>query len=596
MIRSLRVLGVLGAAALAGAGCTGAIDGAGQQAGKPPGQTGGPPSTMPPGAGSDPGSNPGLNPPPLGGDANNGQLDDSATVPGTNLLRRLTLFEYQNTIRDLLGVTADLKVLKDASDVTSGDSGYLRGGSLSKADDARAVAASAEAIATGVQGNLGKVLPCTPVPTAASEQDACVGKFIDSFGLRAFRRPVAKAEADQLQALYKSLRTGDAGASFERAIGLMVAAILQSPGFLYHWELGPNAPIKDGKFIRFNSYEMASRLSYMLWGTMPDEGLFKAAFEGKLISPEQISAQAKRMMADPKANDALANFHNQWLQIDGVVDMPKNPETFKDFTKDVAHALELETVEFVKSVFTGPKATGKLETLLTSTSSVQNAKLAKLYGTTMAGDDFKEVALNPAQRAGILTLGAFLATKADADDSHPVKRGDKILSQLLCTELSPPPGALIPPVADATPDKTTRQRFAEHSQGTCAACHKMIDPIGFAFENYDAIGMYRTMDNGKPVDASGEFTTQKGVTLKFKNAIEFVTALAKTPEVQDCMATQWMRYAIRRREDGTNEKPSMDAVLSTFKGAGFDIRELMVAITKSRSFTHRTLSAGEVAQ
>src|SRR4051812_963903 len=112
MIRSLRVLGVLGAAALAGAGCTGAIDGAGQQAGKPPGQTGGPPSTMPPGAGSDPGSNPGLNPPPLGGDANNGQLDDSATVPGTNLLRRLTLFEYQNTIRDLLGVTADLKVLK----------------------------------------------------------------------------------------------------------------------------------------------------------------------------------------------------------------------------------------------------------------------------------------------------------------------------------------------------------------------------------------------------------------------------------------------------------------------------------------------------
>jgi hypothetical protein len=262
----------------------------------------------------------------------------------------------------------------------------------------------------------------------------------------------------------------------------------------------------------------------------------------------------------------------------------------------VARALETETTEFVKNIFVGPKATGKLETLLTSSTSVQNAALAKLYGTTMAGTDFKEVNLNPQQRAGILTLGAFLSTKADADDSHPVKRGDGILSRILCTELAPPPGALIPPVGDPSPDKTTRQRFAEHSQGTCAACHKLIDPIGFAFENYDAIGMYRTMENGKPIDATGEITTQKGATLKFNNAIEFVNALAKAPEVQDCVATQWMRYALRRREDAANEKPSLDAVMSTFKGSGFDIRQMMVAITKTRSFTHRTLSTGEVAQ
>src|SRR5687767_11460387 len=189
MIRSLRVLGVVGAAALAGAACTGAIEGMGQSGntGQGPGGTVPTPGTTP-GVGTEPGSNPGLNPPT--GNANQGMLDDSATVPGATPLRRLTLFEYKNTVRDLLGVTPDLKVLKDASDVTAGDSGFLRGGSLSKAGDARAAASSAAGTAVNVQGKLDKVLPATPLPSGASGQGACVGKFIESFGLRAFRRPV----------------------------------------------------------------------------------------------------------------------------------------------------------------------------------------------------------------------------------------------------------------------------------------------------------------------------------------------------------------------------------------------------------------------
>jgi hypothetical protein len=586
MIRTLRVLNILGAAALAGAGCTGAITPSDQPGGKGPAGTGpngtGPTSTLP---GSDPSKDPGLMPPV--GDVTKGMLDDSKTVPGTAPLRRLTLFEYKNTVRDLLGINADQVNLKGFSgDQDSKLSGFYRGSSLTTANDARNFAGSADSLAAIAQGKLDKLLPCSPVPSAAGEQEACAGKFVAQFGLRAFRRPVAKAETDRLMALYKSLREGEAAAPFDRTIGLMVSAILQSPHFLYHWELGPNAPIKDGALIRFNNYEIASRLSYLMWGSMPDDKLFEAASKGELSSPEQISTQARRLLADPRANDAIGDFHAQWLGIDSVEDMPKNPE-YTAFTKDVAHAMLVESNEFVKSVFTGPKANGQLETLFTSTRTTVTPELAKLYGVSGTG----EVDLNPMQRAGIFTQGAFLVTKADADYSHPVLRGMTLLERVLCTELTPPQGVLIPPVADATPDKTTRERFAMHSQGSCAACHDMIDPLGFAFENYDAIGAYRTMENGKPIDATGKFKLGS-LDVTFKNAIELLPALAKAPETQACMASQWLRYGLRRHET-EGEKPSLAALGQTFKDSKFDMRELIVAVTKTRSFTHRTLTAGE---
>ncbi len=598
MIRTLRVLGAL-SAALAGAGCTGAIDSSGA-----PGIAGtnGPGSTGPggssTGSGSGPGNtdpmnNPGLKPPTT--DTTVGMLDDKDTKPGSAPLRRLTIFEYRNTVRDLLGAEVDVALIRDSSDQDSANSGFLRGGALTTPQDARNFANSADKIATDVQGKLASLLPCSPIPTGAAEQEACAGQFVTKFGLRAFRRPVAKPEADRLMELYKGLRGAEVGASFERAVTMMISAVLQSPAFLYHWELGPNKPITEGGFVRFNGYEIASRLSYLLWGSMPDDKLFAAAADGKLASPEQISTEARRLLADPRSIDAIANFHSQWLEIEAVEDMPKNPE-FKDFDKDVARSMALETKKFVESIFMGPKATGKIETLFTATHTFVDPKLAKIYGLAMSGDGMKEVTLDPAQRAGIFTQGSFLVTKADADDSHPVKRGDTLLKRVLCTELTPPPGDQVPAVADSSPDKTTRQRYAEHStNGACAACHTMIDPLGFAFENYNAIGAYRAMENGKQVDATGTFKL-KGGDIKFNNAVELVGHLAKAPETQDCMVRQWLRYGLRRHENATDEAPSVAALAQTFKAKNFDMRELLVAVTKTRSFTHRALSPGEVAQ
>jgi hypothetical protein len=212
----------------------------------------------------------------------------------------------------------------------------------------------------------------------------------------------------------------------------------------------------------------------------------------------------------------------------------------------------------------------------------------------VTGTAAKEVQLNPAQRAGILTSGSFLAMKADPEASHPVKRGDTVLRRLLCMDLEVPPGVEVPPVADPNPNQTTRERFEVHSKDPCATtCHNFLDPIGFAFENYDAVGAYRTTENSKPVNAAGQFTLGSG-QVKFNNAVEMVKTLAKTAETQSCMVRQWLRYGLRRHEVET-EDPSVKVLQDAFKTSSFDIRELMVAVTKTRAFTHRSISEGEVS-
>jgi hypothetical protein len=581
IIRPLRVLGVLGAALL-GVGCTGSINDTGGGGG-PSGPGATPGSPLP---GVVPGSGTPKNP-------SAGALDDSTATPGKAPLRRLTLLEYQNTIRDLLGMnTQDVGVAGIAGDTDSELSGYFRGSKFSTGDDARALMNSTDGLAQKAMGKLQSLLPCSPIPTAAAEQDACVQKFITQFGLRAFRRPVSQAEAARLTELYKAQRSPDVGATFEQAMANLVSSILQTPYFLYHWELGPNAPVKDGQLVRYNPFEMASRLSYMLWSTMPDDKLFQDAAAGGLTSPEQIAAAARRMLSDDKAKDAIRDFHYQWLEIAGLEQLTKDA-SFTNYSPAVAKAMGVETSMFVNSVFFGPKATGKLETLLTSNTTFVDKNLAKVYGVqNVTGDQFQEVQLDSNQRAGILTQGSFLATKAEEDVTLPPRRGNSVLHRALCIELKIPDAVDIPNVADPNPNQTTRERFEVHGKLACAqGCHNIIDPVGFAFENYDAVGGWRTTENNKPINATGTLMLDSG-PVNFKNAVEMVRELAKRPETADCQARQWLRYAIKRRDEA-GEEPSLKALQQTFKASGLDIRELMVAVTKTRAFTHRTPSEGE---
>jgi hypothetical protein len=602
ILRPLTKLGLIGVA-LCGLGCSGAIPGDhkpsnGQGGGSDPGNPSDP--SKPGNGGSNPGNGGGSNP-GNGGTTMNpvppaGLPSDSATVPGTAPLRRLTKLEYVNTVRDLLGFDAipPARLAAFSADQESGGSGFVRGGSVTAAPDARVFLQTSEDLAAAVVPKLAGMLPCNPMPTAAAEQDDCADKFLAGFARRAYRRPLQDQELSDLKELYRAQRAPAIGSSFEKAIASTIGALLQSPYFLYRWELGPAAATRDGNLVRFNHHEVASRLSYLFWASMPDDKLFTAADNGKLGTPDEVANEARRMLSDPRARVALNDFHVQWLRIGDLGDLPKDP-SITDYSPEVAKSMLKETEEFIANVFQGPKADGKLETLLTSPASYIDGNLAKIYGLkNVTGANMQPVSFDPAQRAGLLTQGTFLTAKADAIDSHPIKRGDTVLESLLCMSLEVPANITVPPLPEPKPGQTTRERVSVHSMAPCATCHLLIDPVGFSFENYDAIGRYRTMEENKPVDASGSFSIGKD-TIKFKNAVELLPAMAKSQEVRDCMATQWWRYALRRQEL-QSEDPSLKLVREAFRQSGNDLRELLVAFTRTRAFSHRQPSADEVLQ
>jgi hypothetical protein len=580
-MQTLRILALLsGAISL---GCTGNING-GDNGPGPVGPDGKP---TPGGMGSNGGGGGGkMNPPP----DNTGSLDDAKTVPGAAPLRRLTRLEYDNTVRDLLGVNTSTSD-KLSADLGSSESGFMTGGAISGSTDARGVWTSAEEVSAAALQRLTNLLPCNPIPTARPAQDTCADQFVEKFGTRAFRRPLSATELSDLKALYRGYRDATVGDTFENAIGGVITAVLQTPQFLYHWEVAPEGAIKDGALVRYGPYELASKLSYLFWATMPDDALFQSAKDGKLNSPDDIGREAARLLASDRAKVGLQDFFVQWLELQDLTDLAKAPN-FTLFTPDLVAAMSQETRDFVDSLFFGPSATGKLEVLLTSPTSVINANLAKLYGVSFTGTGTKATDLDATKRAGIFTQAGFLTAKAEPDVTHPVKRGDAVLRRVLCQELVIPADLVVPTLPEPKPGQTTRERYSVHHDLACATCHKLIDPVGFSFEHYDPIGAWRDTEEMKPVDATGTFTLSTG-EIKFDGAVELMKQLAKSPEASQCMATQWLRYSMRRREL-TTEDPSLKVLQASM--AGGDMRKLMVAATKARTFTHRAPSPGEVTQ
>jgi hypothetical protein len=596
MMRTGRQAGALtvmvAGVALSGLACTGAVTGGGNSSnpntnGKPDDSTPTQPGDKPPGMSSKPTpSQPVVPPPPVTAD----------NAAGQAVFRRMTLVELTNTLRDLVGMQGGLGEAELADDVGT-TTGFVVGARFVQAADATKFYSAIEQLTSGLAAKLGDIAPksCDLASTDAGKQEACAVDFIDKFGLRAYRRPLNADEKTDLLDLYKALRGSEAGASFTDALVGLVRGIIQSPQFLYRWELG-DAAIKDGGLVRYNSYEIASRLSYFLWASMPDTKLFDLAAANKLNDLQVIADESRRMLADAKAQDTIRNFHVQWLEIDGMDALPKD-ESFKDYNQAVGKAMIEETVAFAGSVLWGDKATGKVSDLFSSSSSFVNAGLAKVYGVSgVTGDQSQPVKLDPNQRAGVLTQGSFLASHADGDFDHPVKRGVTMLRHILCNPIPDPKGIDVPVLPERKPGETTREHFEQHDKigGICSGCHNAIDPLGFAFENYDAVGGYRTMEEGKPVDSSGKITLKSG-DFAFKNAIELTKKLAEAPEVRECVARNWMRYLLRR-EEVTEEKGSVDGLMKAFESSQWDMREMLVATTTTRAFTHRKLIDGEVTK
>ncbi|MBX7077811.1 MAG: DUF1592 domain-containing protein [Nannocystaceae bacterium] len=497
---------------------------------------------------------------------------------GVTELRRLTQAEYRNTVRDLLGYEGDAADTFSADERVGPFTSNV-GAPVSEIQVEQYMSA-AESIGEWAAGQLPSLLPCDP---AALGEDECANAFIADFAPRAYRRPL---QPDELAALQQVYTEGKASGGFEVGVRLVIQGVLQSPWFLYHMEFG-SAGVNDGAVIALDDHELASRLSYFLWNTMPDGPLFDAADAGELATEDGLAAQVDRMLADPRARGAIATFHLQWFGVDEVEGVEKNADAFPSYSPALAAAMREETAAFATHVVLDDD--GLLASLLTAEYTLSDdPDLLALYGATLppghvAGEP---VPLPAGQRAGLLTQASVMTRHAHVNQTSPVHRGKLVRENLLCQPLPPPPPDVdnTPPSPD--PDATTRERFEQHrADPSCAGCHSLIDPIGFTFEHYDGIGAWRDVEAGAPVDASGELT-ETDVDGPVDGAVEMAGQLAQSTIVQQCVARQWFRFAFGRFE--TDEDTcTNDALDTAFTEANGDVRVLIRQLVLSNAFRYR---------
>jgi len=505
--------------------------------------------------------------------------DGVAIHPGDAPARRMTRFEYDNTVRDLLGDTT--------APSSSFPADQVAGIFNNQADTlvvtqllAEGYMNAAEAVAGNAVKQLGTLTGCDP---KTSSEQACGAQFIESFGKRAFRRPLdADGRALLTDVFTKALAMWD----YETAIRLVIETALQSPRFVFRVELGMPDP-KSAGVVQLDDYEVASRLSYLLWGSLPDTELMAAADAHELSTSEQVSAQATRLLADPKARSVIENFHEQWLGLPKLDTLDKDTKAYPIFTPALKTTWRKETMAFVDDVIL--HGDGDLATLLSAPYTMMNAETAAFYGVKNGptGSTFEHVDLDPKQRAGLLTQPSLLALNAHVDQTSPVHRGKFVRERLLCELISPPPPGLniVPPPVD--PNATTRERFSQHSDDiACSGCHNLMDPIGFGFEGYDAVGLYREKENGLTLDTSGEIKGSKDADGKFNGAVELADRLANSEEVRACVVTQWFNYGYGRTTT-TEDKCTIQALQTTFAAANYDVKTLLIGLTQTDAFRYR---------
>jgi hypothetical protein len=500
-------------------------------------------------------------------------------------IRRLTQAELNRTVRDLFpGVDVPFVALNDGE-------GKGFEGDVERQTPSDLVVeqlrTGAIDVAAAAASRLDLVLPRQP--SADVEDQRAVGhELIAAFGPRALRRPLEEREALAYGALFDQMLDQH---NFRVAVQLVLQAFLQSPSFVYRVEIGTGDPDDEGA-IAIAPYEMASRLSYLLWGTMPDQALFDAAAANELQTPEQLEAQARRMLDDEKAHDAILSFHRQWLDLDKVLTTNKDAATYPTWNDQLRRSIRTEADKMIEEVVFSGDAT--LRSLLTTTTTRVDAPLAALYGIPAPASDWDLVELPGEQRAGLVTQAAFLASRGHAVNPSPVLRGVWVLERLLC-EAPPPPMAGIstdPPDAEDEPAPTTnRQRYSQHTfDPVCQGCHAGIDGIGFGLESYDSIGAFRTTDSGLPVDNSGSLeATSLGGT--FAGGPELAALLGDSDIVRACAVRHWLDYAHGRKQERA-DTAQFDDVDAAFESAGGDIKELLVALVTSEAF--RTRPALEV--
>jgi hypothetical protein len=503
---------------------------------------------------------------------------------GSTPLRRLSSTEYTNTVRDLFKNPALAPdVIADPLTLGFENNAAVLTVTPTAADRYMTVS---ETLADQATTSLGSLAPCLAIATATNEA-SCVAQFLRDFAGRAFRRPLEDAEATALQNLFSIARSD--GDTLAQALSVAIEGVLQSPYFLYRVEVG--SPMIGTSFNQLSSWEVASRLSFLLWSSMPDDTLSAAARANQLATKDQIRTQAERMIADGRARAMVADFNQHWLLTYKVGGAQKDSATYPDFTPAIAAAMQTETDMFVDDVVW--QGAGNMMDLFTAPYAFRNKTLADFYksGPTVTGSAFTRVDLDTTRYAGLLTQGGMMAGIAHTNQTDPTRRGKFVRVQLMCESIPPPPPNVMAVPTNPDPNMTTRQRAEnQRGSGVCGSCHQLMDKIGFGLEHFDPVGRWRDQESGKPIDASGEIvnTDVPGV---FDGAAELGKKLAASDELRQCAVTQWFRFASGREEQAA-DACAIERLNQAFSASGNHVRDLLLAMTQGDSFTLRSTEGG----
>jgi hypothetical protein len=492
-------------------------------------------------------------------------------------LHRLTRPQIQNAWRDLLGEPLAMPTDLPADDVLYGFSSISAARSTISPVDAEKYEAATYHVLDQIFADPVRLEAFTGCP-APKVGDACVDGFVGTFTAKAWRRPAAGDEVAALLALGSKV-AADLGDPVQ-GLKFMLAGVLMSPHFLFRVEVGEPGP----EAYRYTSWEMASRLSFLLLDAPPDAELRGAAKSGELVTSGGVRAQATRLLNDPRARVALTRFFRDFMNIGGLDGLDKQPDKFPQMTATLGPSMRIEIERmFEENVF---EREGDFRDLFTTRDTHVNEDLARVYGIEgIMGPDWTPITLpDDGKRAGILTTPGFLALNAHKTQTSPTRRGRFIRLNLLCQDVPPPPPGIDTTLPDADPTKPTtlRERLDAHRKDpACAGCHQKMDPIGFTLERYNSIGAYRDMDeNNLPIDSASEID---GAPVD--GPMDMTALIAALPEVGACVARRFYEHGGAHLA-GKGDEPSVDALVADFVGSNYTFKELVLALVTNNGYRY----------